>query len=271
MAWNWSMFNWDDEIEYYGWIDRIGQLGIVYLLTGISWAIGYADIDQMQWVVWAAFLSGIAIQGFRDETETPWRRGIGSMGTIFALFMLSLTFDTDLYTHVTWMFMGVVALGFGFAYVARMGEVSTIFTENFSQVKEAVIEREKGGNQTIKAIPEPVTSQKDSEEEMPQENDLENVEEDSMDDEEVIDIDEDEELAEIEAMLEQEIEKKNSKKAAETNEEVVDQEMFEYDLLLDPSVTNAIQKSLANTPHEGFKPVVSIAPNGNLKIDFVPL
>ena len=271
MAWNWSMFNWDDEIEYYGWIDRIGQLGIVYFLTGISWAIGDADLDQMLWVVWAAFLSGIAIQGFRDETETPWRRGIGSMGTIFALFMLSLTFDTDLYTHVTWMFMGVVALGFGFAYVARMGEVSTIFTENFTQVKEAIIEREKGGNQTIKAIPEQVISQKDSEEEMPQENDLENVEEDSMDDEEVIDIDEDKELAEIEAMLEQEIEKKNSKKAAEINEEVVDQKMFEYDLLLDPSVTNAIQKSLANTPHEGFKPVVSIAPNGNLKIDFVPL
>ena len=72
-------------------------------------------------------------------------------------------------------------------------------------------------------------------------------------------------------MLEQEIEKKNSKKTAEINEEVVDQKMFEYDLLLDPSVTNAIQKSLANTPHEGFKPVVSIAPNGNLKIDFVPL
>lgn len=271
MAWNWNMFNWDDEIEYYGWIDRIGQLGIVYFLTGISWAIGDADLDQMLWVVWAAFLSGIAIQGFRDETETPWRRGIGSMGTIFALFMLSLTFDTDLYTHVTWMFMGVVALGFGFAYVARMGEVSTIFTENFTQVKEAIIEREKGGNQTIKAIPKPVTSQNDLEEETPQESDLENHEEDSVDDEEVIDIDEDEELAEIEAMLEQEIEKKNIKKAAETNEEVGDQEMFEYDLLLDPSVTNAIQKSLANTPHEGFKPVVSIAPNGNLKIDFVPL
>ena len=100
---------------------------------------------------------------------------------------------------------------------------------------------------------------------------MDELEEDSVDDEEVIDIDEDKELAEIEAMLEQEIEKKNSKKAAEINEEVVDQKMFEYDLLLDPSVTNAIQKSLANTPHEGFKPVVSIAPNGNLKIDFVPL
>jgi len=193
------------------------------------------------------------------------------MGTIFALFMLSLTFETGLYTHVTWMFMGVVALGFGFAYVARMGEVSTIFTENFTQVKEAILEREKGGNQTVKAIPKPVTSQEDFEEEIPQENDLDNVEEDSDDDEEIIDIDEDEELAEIEAMLEQEIEDKISKKTEAINEEVVEQEMFEYDLLLDPSVTNAIQKSLANTPHEGFKPVVSIAPNGNLKIDFVPL
>ena len=41
--------------------------------------------------------------------------------------------------------------------------------------------------------------------------------------------------------------------------------------MLDPSVMSAIQESLATTPHEGFKPVVSVSPNGNLKIDFVPL
>ena len=45
----------------------------------------------------------------------------------------------------------------------------------------------------------------------------------------------------------------------------------EYDLLLDPAVSKAIQDSLASTPHEGFRPVVSIGANGNLKIDFVPL
>ena len=44
-----------------------------------------------------------------------------------------------------------------------------------------------------------------------------------------------------------------------------------YELLLDPAIANAIQSSLAATPHEGFKPVVSIAPNGNVKIDFVPI
>ena len=45
----------------------------------------------------------------------------------------------------------------------------------------------------------------------------------------------------------------------------------EYDLLLDPAVSKAIQDSLAATPHEGLQPVVSIGANGNLKIDFVPL
>ena len=94
VAWNWNLYEWNDEIEYYGWIDRVGQLGIVYFLTGITWAIGEAELDQFLWAVWAAYLSGIAVQGFRDETETPWRRGFGSMGSIFSLFMLSLTFDT---------------------------------------------------------------------------------------------------------------------------------------------------------------------------------
>ena len=71
--------------------------------------------------------------------------------------------------------------------------------------------------------------------------------------------------------MEQEIEETNVEKAAEIVEEAVEQKMFEYDLLLDPSVTSAIQESLASTPHEGFKPVVSVSLSGNLKIDFVPL
>ena len=74
VAWNWNLYEWNDEIEYYGWIDRVGQLGIVYFLTGITWAIGEAELDQFLWAVWAAYLSGIEVQGCRDETETTWRR-----------------------------------------------------------------------------------------------------------------------------------------------------------------------------------------------------
>ena len=156
IAWNWEIFEWDDTIEYYGWIDRVGQLGIAYFLIGISWAIGLGDSAAMLWAIWAVFLSGVAIQGFRDETETPWRRGVGSMGTIFALFMLSFTFDAELYTFITWMFLGVVALGFGFAYISRMGEVSNLYADDYIAAKEII----EGGNKGIpEAIPEPILSE----------------------------------------------------------------------------------------------------------------
>lgn len=272
MAWNWNFFEWDDEIEYYGWIDRVGQLGIAYFLIGISWAIGDADLGKMLWVVWAAFLSGIAIQGFRDETETPWRRGIGSMGTIFALFMLSFEFTTSLYTYVTWMFMGVVALGFGFAYIARMGEVSTIFTENYTEVKEAIIQQSGGGNTTfgqkmkqIEPIPEPVTSQDDVDED--EESEPEVIDEV----EEVIDIDSDD-LDDLEDLLDEDVTMADDAVEVKSEEKVPEKDStFDYDLQLDPAVMSAIQNSLANTPHDGYKPVVSIGSNGNLKIDFVPI
>lgn len=173
------------------------------------------------------------------------------MGTIFSLFMLSFTFDTSLYTYVTWMFMGVVALGFGFAYISRMGEVSTLFTEDFTQAKDAIIENLGGGDKKeMEPIPEPVTSQEELEDD--------EVEEDE---DEVIEIDEEVEIVEEDDEPEEDVEVDTPAK----------QDEYEYDLQLDSSVMNAIQKSLANTPHEGFKPVVSIASNGNVKIDFVPL
>ena len=249
IAWNWEIFEWDDTIEYYGWIDRVGQLGIAYFLIGISWAVGLGDSAAMLWTIWAVFLSGVAIQGFRDETETPWRRGIGSMGTIFSLFMLSFTFDAELFTFITWMFLGVVALGFGFAYISRMGEVSNLYSEDYIAAKESI---QNQGNEEIEAIPEPITSDEDFEDEI--EGELE--EETSSQEEEVT---QEEEVVE------------SSESQEMDGVEVSNAGHFNYDLKLDPTVLSAIQNSLANTPHEGYKPVVSIATNGNLKIDFVPL
>ena len=217
IAWNWNVFEWDDEIEYYGWIDRIGQLGIAYFLTGITWAIGDANLDQMLWVIWAAFLSGIAIQGFRDETETPWRRGIGSMGSIFSLFMLSLH-STQPYTYVTWMFLGVVALGFGFAYISRMGEVSTLFSETNIGVEDGIIEDSgKGGLNEILPIPKPVTSSEDMEDEDSEEAlEVEDgIEDDDFDFSELDE--EDEEILDMSGALEmkKEVEEKISEKKEE--------------------------------------------------------
>ncbi len=246
LAWNWKIFTWEDETEYYGWIDRVGQLAIAYFLIGITWAIGEAEIDGMLWSIWAVFLSGVAIQGFRDETETPWRRGIGSLGCIFALFMLSLTFENELFTYVTWMFLGVVALGFGFAYISRMGETSTLFDQGYTDVKEAIYQQPENGGEYL-SIPEPVLEESDEEEE----DEVELLEEEVVNDASIID-------KEIKAVKQ---------------EFVLPHSNYieSYDLQLDKSVLNAIQSSLATTPHAGFKPIVSIAKNGSITIDFVAM
>ena len=278
MAWNWEFINWDDEGEYFDWIDRVGLLGIAYFLVGISWALGFGEQDSLIYAIFAAFLSGIAIQGFREETDAAWRRAVGVFGTILSLFMLSTTFEDSLYEYITWMFIGVVALGFGFAYLNKMGEVSTLFDESTKAAplnnQNAVIGEE------ILTIPEPITQPKD------------------------LEIYEDEEEESPQPLLEKEIkkttEKKSDKKEEETEvsestakdiksaakgkkvsesllgkatEKPVEENVVDspFDLLLDPVVSKAIQDSLAATPHEGFKPVVSIGANGNLKIDFVPI
>ena len=165
------------------------------------------------------------------------------MGTVFSLFMLSFTFDAELFTFITWMFLGVVALGFGFAYISRMGEVSNLYSEDYIAAKESI---QNQGNEEIEAIPEPITSEEEFEDEI--EGELE--EETSSEEEEVVESSESQEHDAV---------------------EVSTAGHFNYDLKLDPTVLSAIQNSLANTPHEGYKPVVSIATNGNLKIDFIPL
>ena len=136
-------------------------MGIAYFLVGISWALGFGEQDSLIYAIFAAFLSGIAIQGFREETDAAWRRAVGVFGTILSLFMLSTTFEDSLYEYITWMFIGVVALGFGFAYLNKMGEVSTLFDESTKAAplnnQNAVIGEE------ILTIPEPITQPKDLE------------------------------------------------------------------------------------------------------------
>ncbi len=284
IAWNWEKFNWKDEVEYYGWIDRVGQLAICYILTGLAAIISFGlDLESMLWVVWAIYLSGISIQGFRDETETPWRRGLGSFGCLFSLFMLSTTLE-DIYTYITWMGMGVVALGFGFAYIARMGEENALLDQSYS---EALMQMNtEGGGGLVKEVTELPPSRmqaiesKETKEDVEVEEDIEVVE-----DEEDIEVVEDEEDIEVEEEIEEETEVEDDSQYAilESNEdeslaptqpiksEHIQTSSVPFDVILHPSMSQIIEQQLRNTPHEGFKPVIGVSPNGNIKIDFVPL
>ena len=224
LAWSWDSFQWDDEADYYSWIDSVGMFAIGYFLTGLSWAIGELEIDALMWVMWALYLSGIAVQGFRDETETPWRRGIGSFGVIFSLFMLSTTFEDELYAYVVWMLLGIIAFGFGMLYMQRMGESSTVFDQ--VPIQEDVVYMPPA---------EEVTEQ-------------------------------------VEVIEQVEVLEEPEEDIVELIPQPVVKKMLtpdDYDVALHPSMIHAIIANLNATPHEGYRPIVSIMQNGNLKIDFV--
>ncbi|MCS5525470.1 MAG: hypothetical protein NZ737_00120, partial [Candidatus Poseidoniaceae archaeon] len=261
IAWSWKQFKWDNETDYYSWLDRIGIMAICYFLIGLTWALGDADIEGAMWTMWAVYLAGIAIQGFRDETETPWRRGFGSFGTLFAIFMLSTTFSDDIFTYVTWMLMGIVAFGFGILYMNRMGDTDTLYAQApIAETTEKVYETEETEEESDEA-----TEEEEAEEETSDEEAVE-VEEA----EEEVDEATEEEGAEEEKgllALATEVDLKiptsqgvgmSAGIVMAAAQQQVAQNIVPtgggFSMAIDPQVMAAIQSTLARTPHDGFQP-----------------
>ncbi len=257
LAWDWKALEWENEDEYFSWIDRVGIAAIGYFLIGISWIMGAANLDSSLWVVWTIYLAGIAIQGFRDETETPWRRGFGSFGSLISLFMLSLSIDTELFRYVIWMLVGIVAFGFGILYMNRMGESSTLFegeaviAQPAVQVAEAVIEQPSDE-------PQPQVEDEEFEDELEQA--FEEIESEEAEQVE-------EEITEPKETTIPEPVKQIPKATQVPTKEIFDGSN-PYDIRLDPSVIATIHQKIASTPHLGFRPVVNVMKNGNISLDF---
>ena len=136
----WKIFAWDDEEEFFSWIDVVGILAMGYVVVGFCLAMTKIDPDELLLALMALYLAGVGLQGFREETEAPWRRGFGSFGTIISLFAMSMVFSEggeSIFTYVTWMFIGIVAFGFGILYMNRLGEISNLY-----EIEESVVPEE---------------------------------------------------------------------------------------------------------------------------------
>ena len=136
----WKMFNWDDEDEFYSWLDNLGIVAMGYVVVGFLLAMEKFNPDSVLWSMLAIYLGGIGLIGFRESTEAPWRRGFGTFGSIISLFGLSMQFDADqsIFRYITWMFIGIVAFGFGILYMNRLGEISSLYDMD-TQAQGAII------------------------------------------------------------------------------------------------------------------------------------
>ena len=272
VVWGWSTFDWEDETEYFSWIDRVGISAIAYFLSGITLIMLDNEVWSVLWTIWAVYLIGIAIQGFRDETETPWRRGFGSFGSLLSLFMLSLSIDTNLFRYVIWMLIGIVAFGFGILYMNRMGEESSLYQEEVGKVQDAIIP-------PIQTLPEnnipAIKETQDQEVEQKSEQEDQSEEEFYEEFDKLLDeIDPEQEEAQEETKSAPIKQTKSLEKAIPIDEKpstAMPASQALFDVQLDPQVLSIIQQRIATTPHAGYRPVVQVMKNGNVNLIFLKL
>ena len=207
------------------------------------------------WGVISIYLSTVAIQGFQEETDSGWRRGIGGFGSLLSMFILSTTISDPLYQSITWLALGIVAFGFGMLYMQRFGDDADVYvSEEHDKPIEEVAEEEE-------SIPEVV----EEEESIP-----EVVEEETGED--------------LQPLLKKEIEKEIAgeeesipEPVTEVVEEEAVEEIIENNLIetnegfffkLSPEILNNVKKALENTDYEGFKPVLEFDSSGQIVLNF---
>ena len=274
IVWKWSAFEWDDEAEYFSWIDRVGISAIAYVLSGITVIIMSSEMWEILWTLWAVYLIGIAIQGFRDETETPWRRGFGSFGSLLSLFMLSLSLETDLFRYMIWMLIGIIAFGFGLLYMNRMGEESSLYQAEDSGIQNAVIPPIQSEPET-NIQPTMQVEEQSVEQDIDQDIDQDMSAEHKFDEELDMVMDElESEQVEERVIPEPVKQTKTLEKAIPIDEKPLSPtpaNQTVFDVQLDPQVLSIIQQRIAATPHVGYRPVVQVMKNGNINLTFLKL
>ena len=105
-VWNWEFFEFDTQKDYFNWLDRVGMISVIYFALGTLWALENTETGIFAWTILAAYLSTISVQGFQEENDAVWRRGIGGFGSLFSVFMISMEFESTTYRAVSWLAMG---------------------------------------------------------------------------------------------------------------------------------------------------------------------
>ena len=247
-----KIFNWKNDDEFFNFIEYMGFSGVVAALAGVIYAFGN-DQTNLAFFLTAAILTALAITGFDEvQAQVRWRRGLGVFGSVFTLFLLFLRLDDPddvLFKYLTLVIIGLLALGYGFLYMQRRSTYD---------VQDVTIPQ-VFGNVVPKVQREPAPEQsEDVDEVVVEEEDIVNIEED--------------ELLNLGEALEDELEEIATPLPGATTENIGYIETMEgFDVRLPKESIEQITRTIAMTPHEGFKPVVRVNMLGQIVLDFEPL
>jgi len=271
LIYDWESIEWASDEDFFSYMDRLGLVGTAYTLIGVFMFLIPVDLTSVAYLITTMYLVFVGIQGFSEELDARWRRGIGGYGSILTSFLFTTTLENDLFNAVGIVMMGLLALGFGFLFMQRMNENDGIYIEEELPIVPTIPEIQTGGGNApqedlVEEEPEPVIATTAKEEEHPEEDSLSTSEEGASAEE--FDWAEDESEDEEEVQKVPEPEPQKQPKAPTHNGLLDTGEGFAVRLPSD-AVDNIIQ-SIQQTPHEGYIPVVAFGPSGQIMLNFEP-
>ena len=261
LVYDWDNVDWESNDSFFQFMDRMGIAGVAYTVVGLFLIFDTIDLDSFAYIAITIYLVILGIQGFSEENDARWRRGIGGYGSVLTSFLFTTTIETELFRAIGVVLMGILALGFGFLFMQRTN------TENIYEGTMLPGEDESSEMAAATILPEDVVEEEIEEvekavvsEEIEEEDSSEEVEE------EVVSEEVEEEDSSEEAVEEVTVDEPSTTQQELHSGLLMTEEGFAVRLPSD-SVNNIIN-SLKQTPHEGYLPVVAFSASGQIVLNF---
>ena len=127
LIYDYESFRWDNDETFFAYMDRLGMSGVLYSIIGLFIMFDSLNLESMAYLLTTVYLVILGIQGFSEEADARWRRGVGGYGAILTAFLFANSLESDLFSAIATVMSGMVALGFGFLFMQRMNEDDGIY------------------------------------------------------------------------------------------------------------------------------------------------
>ena len=232
-VYEWDTFNWENDDDFLNFMDYLGMGGLLSAISGTWYAFANTNLDSFSWLIMTILFTLVAIQGFSKENDARWRRGFGGFGSLVTAFIFANTLDSDIFTALGYVFLGILGFGYGAMFSQRIGDEGEIY-----------LAEEQGQSGLLQATKEMAIKQ----ETQPQ-----------LVKEEII-------VDKAPAVT------KPIPEAVIVETPVIHDGLIEtadgFAIRLPADVVQNILNSINNTPHQGFKPVLGFSPSGQVMLNF---
>ena len=245
-------FDWESDESFFEFVDQIGLMGVATTIIGIFMVFNNTGLDTLAFALTTLVLIGVGIQGYSPDFEARWRRVVGGYGSIVCTFITALTLDPDgIMQNIGFMLGAIVTIGWIFMSGNLLGDSNELYEEGHVQAAvepqtQPVADGKAGAAEVIEMDELPVVEQKATPKATSKATPAATP---------ALAIPVAAPALAIPAPV-----------LAKPISRVQTRHGFEIEL--PPNMFENIITSIDLTPHDGFKPVVSFGPRGEIMLNF---